>query len=49
MRKVQVILDRQEAIQWAMSEAQEGDTVVIAGMGEQPHTPLGPEGVLGER
>jgi UDP-N-acetylmuramoyl-L-alanyl-D-glutamate--2,6-diaminopimelate ligase len=44
--KVQLILDRQEAIQWAMTEAQSGDTVVIAGMGEQPHTPLGPEGVL---
>lgn len=45
-RKARVILDRQEAIQWAMSEAQTGDTVVVAGMGEQPHTPIGPEGVL---
>lgn len=46
LSKVQVILDRQEAIQWALCEAQEGDTVVIAGMGEEPHTPLGSAGVL---
>ncbi len=41
--KVQVILDRQEAIQWALTEAQAGDTIVLAGMGATPHTPLGPE------
>lgn len=46
LSKVQVILDRQEAIHWALCEAQEGDTVVIAGMGEEPHTPLGSAGVL---
>lgn len=46
LKKVQVILDRQEAILWAMTNAQAGDTVVIAGMGEQPHSPLGPEGAL---
>jgi UDP-N-acetylmuramoyl-L-alanyl-D-glutamate--2,6-diaminopimelate ligase len=44
--KVQVILDRQEAIQWALNEAQTGDVVVIAGMGTEPHTPLGAEGAL---
>jgi UDP-N-acetylmuramoyl-L-alanyl-D-glutamate--2,6-diaminopimelate ligase len=44
--RAQVILDRQEAIHWALSEAQEGDTVVIAGMGAEPHTPLGSEGAL---
>jgi len=46
VRNVQVIIDRQKAIQWAMSEAREGDAVVIAGMGDRPHTPLGPEGAL---
>jgi UDP-N-acetylmuramoyl-L-alanyl-D-glutamate--2,6-diaminopimelate ligase len=45
-RKVQVILDRSDAIQWALAEARDGDTVVIAGMGELPHTPLGPEGAV---
>jgi UDP-N-acetylmuramoyl-L-alanyl-D-glutamate--2,6-diaminopimelate ligase len=38
-RKARVILDRNEAIAWALSEAKTGDTVLIAGMGEQPHTP----------
>src|SRR6476646_7290990 len=38
LKKVQVILDRQEAILWAITNAQAGDTVVIAGMGEQPHS-----------
>lgn len=42
VRKAQVILDRQQAIRWALGEAQAGDTVVIAGMGERPHTPLDP-------
>ncbi|HEX4412978.1 MAG TPA: UDP-N-acetylmuramyl-tripeptide synthetase [Lacipirellulaceae bacterium] len=46
LNKVQVILDRQEAIQWALKEAQNGDVVVIAGMGAEPHTPLGSEGAL---
>jgi UDP-N-acetylmuramoyl-L-alanyl-D-glutamate--2,6-diaminopimelate ligase len=46
LSKVQVILDRQEAIQWAIKEAREGDVVVIAGMGTEPHTPLGSEGAL---
>jgi UDP-N-acetylmuramoyl-L-alanyl-D-glutamate--2,6-diaminopimelate ligase len=44
--KAQVILDRQEAIHWALAEAQAGDTVLIAGMGAGPHTPLGSEGAL---
>jgi UDP-N-acetylmuramoyl-L-alanyl-D-glutamate--2,6-diaminopimelate ligase len=44
--KLQVILDRQEAIRWALAEAQAGDTVLIAGMGAEPHTPLGSEGEL---
>lgn len=42
VRKARVILDRRQAIGWALAEAQVGDTVVIAGMGEQPHTPLDP-------
>lgn len=46
IQKVRVILDRQEAIQWALTEAREGDSVVVAGMGERPHTPLGSEGIL---
>ena len=46
LSKVQVILDRQGAIQWAIKEAREGDVVVIAGMGTEPHTPLGSEGAL---
>ncbi len=46
MSKVQVILDRQEAIQWALSEARGGDTVVIAGMGAEPHTPVGATGEM---
>ena len=46
MSKVQIILDRQEAIHWALAEAQPGDTVLIAGMGAEPHSPLGSEGEL---
>jgi UDP-N-acetylmuramoyl-L-alanyl-D-glutamate--2,6-diaminopimelate ligase len=44
--KVEVILDRQAAIQWALAEARAGDTVLIAGMGAEPHTPLGSDGEL---
>ncbi|MCC7475663.1 MAG: UDP-N-acetylmuramyl-tripeptide synthetase [Pirellulales bacterium] len=44
--KAHVILDRCEAIRWALREAAEGDVVIIAGMGEEPHTPLGAEGAL---
>ncbi len=40
-RKARVILDRAEAITWALGRADTGDTVVIAGMGERPHTPTG--------
>ncbi|HEX2473694.1 MAG TPA: UDP-N-acetylmuramyl-tripeptide synthetase [Lacipirellulaceae bacterium] len=38
-RKARVILDRNEAIAWALSEAKTGDTVLVAGMGERPHAP----------
>jgi UDP-N-acetylmuramoyl-L-alanyl-D-glutamate--2,6-diaminopimelate ligase len=38
-QKARVILDRNEAIAWALGEAKTGDTVLIAGMGEQPHAP----------
>jgi UDP-N-acetylmuramyl tripeptide synthase len=38
-RKARVILDRHEAIAWAFGEAAAGDTVLIAGMGDRPHTP----------
>jgi UDP-N-acetylmuramoyl-L-alanyl-D-glutamate--2,6-diaminopimelate ligase len=38
-RKARVILDRNEAIAWALSQAKTGDTVLIAGMGDQPHAP----------
>jgi UDP-N-acetylmuramoyl-L-alanyl-D-glutamate--2,6-diaminopimelate ligase len=38
-RKARVILDRHEAIAWALGEAAAGDTVLIAGMGDRPHTP----------
>jgi UDP-N-acetylmuramoyl-L-alanyl-D-glutamate--2,6-diaminopimelate ligase len=44
--KAQVILDRREAIQWALAEARDGDTVVIAGMGAVPHSPIGAEAAL---
>src|SRR5262249_38357570 len=46
VRKARVIIDRGEAISWAMQEAQTGDTVLIAGMGERPHSPLDPEDAL---
>jgi UDP-N-acetylmuramoyl-L-alanyl-D-glutamate--2,6-diaminopimelate ligase len=46
VRKARVILDRGQAIGWALAEAHAGDTVVIAGMGERPHTPLDPDDAL---
>jgi UDP-N-acetylmuramoyl-L-alanyl-D-glutamate--2,6-diaminopimelate ligase len=46
VRKARVIIDRGEAISWAMQEAEAGDTVLIAGMGERPHSPLDPEDAL---
>ncbi|MEX2309786.1 MAG: UDP-N-acetylmuramyl-tripeptide synthetase [Pirellulales bacterium] len=45
-RKAHVILDRAEAITWALTKASAGDTVVITGMGERPHTPLGAHGEM---
>jgi len=36
-RKARVVVDRREAIRWALEEAAAGDTVVIAGMGERPY------------
>jgi UDP-N-acetylmuramoyl-L-alanyl-D-glutamate--2,6-diaminopimelate ligase len=45
-RKAHVILDRAEAITWALDRASAGDTVVIAGMGDRPHTPTGAAGTL---
>jgi UDP-N-acetylmuramoyl-L-alanyl-D-glutamate--2,6-diaminopimelate ligase len=45
-RKAHVILDRAEAITWALEKASAGDTVVIAGMGDRPHTPTGAAGTL---
>lgn len=36
-RKAHVILDRSEAIAWAIGAAEPGDTVVVAGMGERLH------------
>lgn len=38
-RKAHVVVDRKEAIAWAVREACAGDTVVIAGMGDLVHTP----------
>ncbi len=46
VRKATIIIDRSQAIGWAMQQAQAGDTVVIAGMGERPHSPLDPEDAL---
>ncbi len=43
VRKARIILDRHQAISWSLGEARPGDTVVIAGMGERPYTPLDPE------
>ena len=45
-RKARVILDRAEAITWALARASAGDTVIIAGMGDRPHTPAGAAGTL---
>jgi UDP-N-acetylmuramoyl-L-alanyl-D-glutamate--2,6-diaminopimelate ligase len=36
-RKSHVILDRAEAIAWALEQASEGDTVVVTGMGDRLH------------
>ncbi|HEY4234820.1 MAG TPA: UDP-N-acetylmuramoyl-L-alanyl-D-glutamate--2,6-diaminopimelate ligase [Lacipirellulaceae bacterium] len=36
-RKAHVILDRGEAIAWALEQASDGDTVVVAGMGDRLH------------
>ena len=36
-QKAHVILDRAAAIAWALEQASEGDTVVLAGMGERPY------------
>lgn len=36
-RKAHVILDRAEAIAWGLEQASQGDTVVLAGMGERPY------------
>jgi len=44
--KARIIIDRSQAITWAMQEAKAGDTVVIAGMGERPHSPLDPADAL---
>jgi UDP-N-acetylmuramoyl-L-alanyl-D-glutamate--2,6-diaminopimelate ligase len=41
--KVQVVLDRREAIRGALREAQAGDTIVLAGVGDRPHTPIAGE------
>jgi UDP-N-acetylmuramoyl-L-alanyl-D-glutamate--2,6-diaminopimelate ligase len=38
-RKVQIVLDRTEAIAWALNEASAGDTVIVAGMGHRCHKP----------
>ena len=37
--KVQIVLDRTEAIAWALNEARTGDAVLIAGMGHRCHKP----------
>jgi UDP-N-acetylmuramoyl-L-alanyl-D-glutamate--2,6-diaminopimelate ligase len=48
-RKARVILDRHEAIAWALGEATAGDTVLIAGMGNRPHKPCdGAESTIGD-
>ena len=39
--KAHIIPDRQKAIHWALGEAQPGDTVVIAGKGDEPFQLLG--------
>ncbi len=39
-RKARVILDRNDAIAWALRQAKTGDTVLIAGMGDRPHCAL---------
>src|SRR2546421_12431868 len=46
VRKARIIIDRSQAISWALEEARVGDTVVIAGLGERPHTPWEPDNAL---
>jgi UDP-N-acetylmuramoyl-L-alanyl-D-glutamate--2,6-diaminopimelate ligase len=36
-QKAHVILDRAQAIAWGFDQASEGDTVVLAGMGDRPY------------
>jgi UDP-N-acetylmuramoyl-L-alanyl-D-glutamate--2,6-diaminopimelate ligase len=36
-QKAHVILDRAQAIAWGLDQASEGDTVVLAGMGDRPY------------
>lgn len=36
-QKAHVIVDRAEAIAWGLEQASEGDTVVLAGMGDRPY------------
>jgi UDP-N-acetylmuramoyl-L-alanyl-D-glutamate--2,6-diaminopimelate ligase len=45
-RKARVIVDRCESIAAALREAEAGDTVVIAGMGECPYHPVSPQDEL---
>jgi UDP-N-acetylmuramoyl-L-alanyl-D-glutamate--2,6-diaminopimelate ligase len=45
-RKARIIVDRTEAICWALREARAGDCIVIAGMGERPHSPADATGHL---
>ncbi len=45
-KRARVVLDRTQAIAAAFGEAQPGDTVVIAGQGETPHSPIGPNSEL---
>jgi UDP-N-acetylmuramoyl-L-alanyl-D-glutamate--2,6-diaminopimelate ligase len=40
-KKAHVILDRGEAIAWALEQASDGDTVVVAGMGDRLHPVAG--------
>ncbi len=47
-RKAHVILDRRQAIAWALREAAAGDTVLIAGMGQRPHTPCDAAGLASD-
>jgi UDP-N-acetylmuramoyl-L-alanyl-D-glutamate--2,6-diaminopimelate ligase len=44
-RNVKTVVDRTEAIAWALDNAREGDTVVIAGLGDRAYDELGPDGL----